>query len=162
MKTILTAALTIILTTCSFSQDTRTIDKKLVCEPPKKLFGNIEPVGGFKDNLNLKIQVDKITLGTEVTVANKSFVEVIRNESSIFEITKESAISVSIGRVTENGSNFYIYKIHLFRKVKDCWEDSAWDTHYTKCKPGTITSGYGYGNEGTSGFIGFSGSVTIE
>ncbi|MCE3260491.1 MAG: hypothetical protein K0S12_2132, partial [Bacteroidetes bacterium] len=64
MKSFLAVVISTLFCIDCFCQDIRTIDKKLVCEAPKKLYGNTEPVATFKDNLHLKIQVDKITVGT--------------------------------------------------------------------------------------------------
>jgi hypothetical protein len=146
----------------AFSQKIITIAKEKVCETPKKTYGNITPIENFKESLTIHFVINKASLGTDVTLPNLKFSEVIRHESSIFEITKDMAISVSIGKVTEMGKNYYIYKIHLLKRIKDCWEDAAGDINWTKFNLGNITAGYAYGNEGTSGYIGFTGSITVE
>lgn len=162
MKRTILFFVSLLISTLVFSQKVKTVERNKICDVPKKTYGTIEPVSEFKDSLKAIIQIRRITLGANSEEVDKTFTEMIKNESSVFKVTNEMAISVSIGRVEENGFKFYIYKIHLFRKIKGCWEDSSWDTSWTKFNLGNFTGGYGYGNEGASGFIRFSGNITVE
>lgn len=162
MKTFLLLMVGVLTLMSGYAQKIKTIDRADICEAPTKTYNNILPVTEFKDRLEVAISINEITLGSKTEQVDLFFIETITNESSVFKINGDMAISVSIGRVEENGSKFYLYKVHLFRKVKGCWEDSAWGTNWTKCNLGTVTHGYGYGNQGTSGFIQFAGGINVE
>gem|GEM_PF-2620370 len=133
-----------------------------VCPPPQKEYYTILPVASFNDSLTVTIRISTAKLAAENKEINFSASEVIADETPIFRITKQMGLSVSVGRIIENDLKFYIYKVHLFRKVNGCWEDASWDNNWSKFSLGEVSGGYAYGNEGTSGYIGFSGSISIE
>lgn len=162
MKRTLLLLITLLTSIVVFSQKVNTLEINDICDAPKKTYGNIEAVNEFKDSLKATIQIYKITLGTKTEDLDETFIERIKNESTIYKLNNKMAISVSVGRIEENGDKFYIYKIHLFRKNKGCWEDTTRDTQWTKFNLGNFTSGYGYGFEGTKEFVRFSGNLSIE
>jgi hypothetical protein len=163
MKKYTLLIIAIVVSVETYSQKIKTIEFNQICDPPKKEYGNnVEAVDEFRDSLKATIQIDRITLGTNVEEVNRTFEEVFKDETQVYRLNNEMAISVSVARVVENDKKFYVYKLHLFRKIKGCWEDVCWDHAYSKFNLGNFTSGHGVGNEGSSTYIGFQGNVTIE
>lgn len=144
-----------------YSQDLKTIDDNKICDEILT-YNYIEPVDSFKEVLKLTIEINEFSLGRETKEYNIVWSENISNESPIIQVSKDGAMRVSIGRVIDNGKNYYIYRVHLYKKIKRCWEDRSTSVNWSRCKLGVITNGYGIGNKGTSNYIGFSGKIKIE
>jgi hypothetical protein len=147
----------------AFAQKVKTIDLDKVCDPIAQQYHyEVEDVDEFKDSLTLTIELTTVTDGRDVDYKAKRFTEKIKDESSIIMLSKTVAFSIAIARITEHGKKYYLYSIHLYRKDGKCWDDLNTNGTWSKCSLGTITSGYGFGNQGTSNFIGFSGSVRVK
>jgi hypothetical protein len=144
------------------AQKLKTIPIKDVCETVKIAYTSVEPVVEFKSNLTMKLKIGIVTNGLKDKSVSIDISEEISDESAIYQIDEKVAISLSVGRVIENRNKFYLYKIHLFRKINGCWEDSSIQSTWSKFNLGVVTGGYAYGSQGTSSYLGFSGTVSIE
>ncbi|MCB9334933.1 MAG: hypothetical protein H6586_02215 [Flavobacteriales bacterium] len=162
MKLILPIVLFITLSSVAYSQKTKTINLTDVCETVKIAYTTVDPVSDFKSNLHVKLKIDMLSDGLNEQQVDVDIVQEIEDETDIFQISKKVAISVSVARVKENGNKFYVYKIHLFRKIDGCWEDASIQNTWQKFNLGVVTGGYAYGSKGTSTYLGFSGTIIIE
>jgi hypothetical protein len=122
----------------------------------------VSPVEEFKDSLKVTFNISSITVGSKTKELHTEITEKIKDETLIYKLSKDAAISFSVSRAVEMGQKYYYYKINLYRKVSGCWENVYTNSPWTRFNLGSIVSGYGIGVEGTSSFIGFRGSLLVE
>ncbi len=144
-----------------FSQDFKTIENDKICDE-NQAYNYVEPVDSFKNEVILTIEINEFSVGRDTEKIDKTWTGNIANETPIIKVNKEGAIRVSIGKVIDNGRKYYIYRIHLYKKINGCWEDQSSSVNWSRCKLGEITNGHGIGNKGTSDYVGFSGKISIE
>ena len=119
-------------------------------------------VSSFKDELTLKLDVTKITIDKTSEKISLSHSEKIKSESSLIQINDTIAFKISIGRVVEYKVKKYLYKADLFRKYEGCWRAASPTNYWYEFYPGIISAGFGFGYEGTNGYLGLTGSLIIE
>ena len=159
--------LTILIALCSvhlvFGQKVKTVAPEKVCDQNSQaIYFEVEDVEAFKDSLTLKLDIATVTNGKDVDSKGFKYSTKIKDESPIVQISKKVAFRISIARVVENGKKYYLYTIHLYRKEGKCWDDLYPNSSWDKCSLGSITNGYGIGNQGSSNYVGFSGDIILK
>ena len=162
MKKLLSLFAFLLITHLTYSQAPKTLEFAEICEFSTKAHDYAKPVEKFKDSLEVYLKVNSITLGTNKKSFDIEIREKVAEQTKIYKLDKKSALCISIGRIRDNGNNYYIYKFHLYKKVKGCWEDASGSGGWSKFSLGYVTSGRGYGTVGTSNYLSFSGTVEIN
>ncbi len=147
--------------TTLFAQDKNVIPDEEICDVPLYARG-VSYVDRFRDTLNISINLDEVFIGKKSKKVEFSYSAKISNESSVIRVSKDLAIRISIARVVENGNKFYLYKIHLYEKYKDCWHDRSTNGSWGICNLGVVNGGFYYGAKGTKNCFGYKGSISIE
>lgn len=118
------------------------IDDNEVCD-----YYQIPSVDEFKSNLQLNIEITEISIGKKIEKIDFQYSEEMSDESSVIVVRKDIAIRISIGRVIENGNRYYIYNMKIFKRTKDCWEDTNPHPYWKKFNLGKLTNGYTTGKD---------------
>ncbi len=116
----------------------------------------------LKEDLTLKLEITKIKIDDLVKKISFKYTEKIKNESSLIIINDSIAFKISIGRVVDQKLNKYLYKADLYRKIEDCWQVATPTNYWNEFSLGVISSGLGFGYEGTLGYLGFDGTLIVE
>ncbi|MFY0643651.1 MAG: hypothetical protein JXR19_04225 [Bacteroidia bacterium] len=162
MKTkLITLIILCIGSTQIYAQEFKTIDNSEVCDE-SQTYNYVAPVESFKSKLTISIDISNFTVGRDSKKINKTWTGSVTDETPIIKVSKDGAIRIAVGRVIENGKKYYIYRIHMYKKIDGCWEDRSSYVSFARFNPGVINNGYGIGTQGTSEYIGFSGILTIE
>lgn len=119
-------------------------------------------VSTFKEELSLKFDVTKITVGKTLVKVLFSHTEKIKSESSLIQINDTVAFRISIGRVVEYKAKKYLYKANMFLKRNGCWDAATPVGYWHEFVPGVIVSGLGFGREGTTNYLAFHGGLIVE
>lgn len=122
----------------------------------------IKPIKQFKDSLTFTIHSTKSHAGTVTYLDTITFSERIKDETSIVKVSEKVAVRFCIGRVTVNNQKKYIYQIHLYQKVNNCWKDANESVSWEAFNLGKLCGGYALGDFGTAEAVGFIGDVTIQ
>lgn len=122
----------------------------------------VAPVDDFKDSVTLYLAITEIAVGAVRQNVSINIEEHFSNESKIYQLGDQLAISISVSRVFEGGQKFYVQKLNLFRKTNGCWRNETELQPWSKFNLGQGGGGYYYGTEGTENYIGFSAKSIIK
>ncbi len=131
-----------------------------MCDFPPDILG-IKPVESFNDSLTLSIDLSEIYIGKKTKEIEFKYTEVIKSESTLIKVNGDMAIKISIARVIDNGNKYYLYKIHLFQKHKDCWYDKNATGSWSIGNVGIFNAGFFHGTKGVDCF-GYKGDISLN